>query len=240
MIKKLIFLLGILTFNWGYSQNIKLEGIVKDTLGNPLEMANIMVINQATKAMDGYAITNEEGKFQISVKSNSTYQLKVSFIGFQAFNQEFTTNTENIRKVITLKEGGVLLKGVEIVQEMPVSISGDTIVYNADSFKTGTERKLEDVLKKLPGVQVNEDGEIEVEGRKVTQLLVEGKKFFEGDTKIGSKNIPSIAVATSETLFARSLAASACPLIYPAFIRSIASRASSIVKFSGSNPSTIK
>ena len=52
MIKKLIFLLGILTFNWGYSQNIKLEGIVKDTLGNPLEMANIMVINQATKAME--------------------------------------------------------------------------------------------------------------------------------------------------------------------------------------------
>ena len=200
MIKKLIFLLGILTFNWGYSQNIKLEGIVKDTLGNPLEMANIMVINQATKAMDGYAITNEEGKFQISVKSNSTYQLKVSFIGFQAFNQEFTTNTENIRKVITLKEGGVLLKGVEIVQEMPVSISGDTIVYNADSFKTGTERKLEDVLKKLPGVQVNEDGEIEVEGRKVTQLLVEGKKFFEGDTKIGSKNIPSDAVDKVQVL----------------------------------------
>ena len=200
MIKKIVFVLSILIFSFGYSQNIKIEGIVQDTLGNPLEMANIMLVNQATKGMDGYAISNEQGKFQISIKSNTTYQLKVSFIGFQAFNQEFTTTTENIRKVITLKEGGVLLNDVEIVQEMPVSISGDTIIYNADSFKTGTERKLEDVLKKLPGVQVNEDGEIEVEGRKVTQLLVEGKKFFEGDTKIGSKNIPSDAVDKVQVL----------------------------------------
>src|SRR5690606_16669669 len=179
---------------------IKLEGIVQDTIGKPLEMANVMVINQETKAMDGYAITNENGRFQISLKANTTYQIKVSFIGFQPLNKELITGSENVRQVLTLKEGGFMLDGVEVVQEMPVSISGDTIIYNADSFKTGTEQKLEDILKKLPGVQVNEDGEVEVEGRKVTQLLVEGKKFFEGDTKIGSKNIPSDAVDKVQVL----------------------------------------
>ena len=137
-------------------------------------LLSVMVINQETKAMDGYAISNEQGKFQISLKANSTYQIKVSFLGFQSQNIELVTGTENIRKVFALKEGGMMLDGVEVVQEMPVTISGDTIIYNADSFKTGTEQKLEDILKKLPGVQVNEDGEIEVEGRKVTQLLVEG------------------------------------------------------------------
>jgi hypothetical protein len=200
MIKKLFVVLLFVTSYLTTAQNIKLEGIVQDTIGNPLEMANVMVINQETKAMDGYAISNEQGKFQISLKANSTYQIKVSFLGYQPLNIELITGTENIRKVLALKEGGMMLDGVEVVQEMPVSISGDTIIYNADSFKTGTEQKLEDILKKLPGVQVNEDGEIEVEGRKVTQLLVEGKKFFEGDTKIGSKNIPSDAVDKVQVL----------------------------------------
>ena len=200
MIKKLFVVLLFVTSYFTTAQNIKLEGIVQDTIGNPLEMANVMVINQETKAMDGYAISNEQGKFQISLKTNSTYQIKVSFLGFQTQNIELVTGTENIRKVFALKEGGMMLDGVEVVQEMPVTISGDTIIYNADSFKTGTEQKLEDILKKLPGVQVNEDGEIEVEGRKVTQLLVEGKKFFEGDTKIGSKNIPSDAVDKVQVL----------------------------------------
>ena len=83
---------------------------------------------------------------------------------------------------------------------MPVSIKGDTIVYNADSFKSGTERKLEDVLKKLPGVEVNSDGEIEVEGKKVTKLMVEGKDFFDGDTKLGVKNIPADAIDKVQVL----------------------------------------
>ena len=200
MIKKLFVVLLFAISYFTTAQNIKLEGIVQDTIGNPLEMANVMVINQETKAMDGYAISNEQGKFQISLKANSTYQIKVSFLGYQPLNIELITGTENIRKVLALKEGGMMLDGVEVVQEMPVSISGDTIIYNADSFKTGTEQKLEDILKKLPGVQVNEDGEIEVEGRRVTQLLVEGKKFFEGDTKIGSKNIPSDAVDKVQVL----------------------------------------
>lgn len=200
MIKKLFVVLFFATSFFATAQNIKLEGIVQDTIGNPLEMANVMVINQETKAMDGYAISNEQGKFQISLKANTTYLLKVSFLGFQPLNIELVTKTENIKKALTLKEGGLMLDGVEVVQEMPVSISGDTIIYNADSFKTGTEQKLEDILKKLPGVQVNEEGEVEVEGRKVTQLLVEGKKFFEGDTKIGSKNIPSDAVDKVQVL----------------------------------------
>ena len=83
---------------------------------------------------------------------------------------------------------------------MPVSIKGDTIVYNADSFKSGTERKLEDLLKKLPGVEVNADGEVEVEGKKVTKLMVEGKDFFDGDTKLGVKNIPADAIDKIQVL----------------------------------------
>lgn len=199
MSKYYFFLLLFISFS-AQSQNIRFEGTVQDTLKKPLEMANVMAINQETKALDGYGITNDKGKFQLNLKTNSTYKIKISYIGFQSLELDIQTKEENIQRTVVLKEGGIQLEGVEIVQEMPVSIKGDTLIYNADSFKTGTEQKLEDILKKLPGVEVNADGEIEVEGRKVTQLLVEGKKFFEGDTKLGSKNIPSDAVDKVQVL----------------------------------------
>jgi len=199
--KKIFFLLAFLCFSFiSHSQNIKLEGVVQDTLGKPLEMANVMAINQATKGMDGYGITNDNGRFQLSLKQDSKYILKISYLGFKSLDVEVTTGSEPMYKTIKLKSGGIDLDGVEVVQVMPVSVRGDTLIYNADSFKTGTERKLEDILKKLPGVEVNADGEIEVEGKKVTQILVDGKKFFEGDTKLGSKNIPSDAVDKIQVL----------------------------------------
>ena len=88
-----------------------------------------------------------------------------------------------IFKIISLEEG-TMLEQVEIVREMPVSIKGDTIVYNADSFKSGTERKLEDILKKLPGITVQKDGTIKAHGKTIDKLLVEGEDIFNQNYKI--------------------------------------------------------
>ncbi|WP_412465045.1 carboxypeptidase-like regulatory domain-containing protein [Flavobacterium mekongense] len=192
----LLFLISANTF----AQTVKLEGTVQDNAKNPLEMANVMAVNQATKAMDAYAITNDKGKFVLNLKPNTTYTIKLSYLGMQNKEITITTQTQNITQNITMESGGIELDGVEIVREMPVSIKGDTIVYNADSFKSGTERKLEDVLKKLPGVEVNADGEVEVEGKKVSKLMVEGKDFFDGDTKLGVKNIPADAIDKVQVL----------------------------------------
>ena len=183
-----------------FAQSVKLEGLITDSKTVGLEMANVMAVNKATKAMDSYAITNDKGKFLLNLKPNTTYSLKISYLGMQNKELEITTTSENSIKNIALEEGGIELDGVEIVREMPVSIKGDTIVYNADSFKSGTERKLEDILKKLPGVEVNANGEIEVEGKKVSKLMVEGKDFFDGDTKLGVKNIPADAIDKIQVL----------------------------------------
>ena len=183
-----------------YSQSVKLEGIVSDNKNVALEMVNVMAVNNATKAMDSYAITNDKGKYALNLKPNTSYSIKISFLGMQSKEIDIVTTTLGITKNVVLEDGAVELDGVEIIREMPVSIKGDTIVYNADSFKSGTERKLEDVLKKLPGVEVNADGEIEVEGKKVTKLMVEGKDFFDGDTKLGVKNIPADAIDKIQVL----------------------------------------
>lgn len=194
-----IFLFSLVAFA-ANSQNIRFDGYVTDSEIVGLEMANVMAVNAENGAMEAYAITNGRGRFLLNLKSNSTYTVKVSYLGMKNKEVSVRTSTENITQNIMLEEGGFELDGVEIVREMPVSISGDTIIYNADSFKTGTERKLEDVLKKLPGVQVNADGEVEVEGKRVTKLMVEGKDFFDGDTKLGVKNIPADAIDKIQVL----------------------------------------
>lgn len=183
-----------------FAQSVRFDGFIQDEQKNPLEMANIMAINNATKAMDSYGITNDKGKFQLTLKPNTSYTIKVSYLGMKSKEISVSTATQNIVQNIVMDGTGIELEGVEIVREMPVSIKGDTIVYNADSFKSGTERKLEDVLKKLPGVEVNADGQIEVEGKKVSKLMVEGKDFFDGDTKLGVKNIPADAIDKIQVL----------------------------------------
>ena len=197
--KKLFFIIFLFSF-FSFSQNIKLEGFIQDNSKNGLEMANVMAVNQVNKAMDAYAITNDKGRFSLNLKENTTYAIKVSYLGMQSKEVIVTAKTENISQNIILENSENQLNEVEVVREMPVSIKGDTIIYNADSFKTGTERKLEDVLKKLPGIVVNKDGEIEVEGKKVQKLMVEGKDFFDGDTKLGVKNIPADAIDKIQVL----------------------------------------
>ncbi len=113
--------------------------------------------------------------------------------------ERLETLTSDLTKDFILQEDN-LLDEVELTYEMPVTVSGDTLTYNADSFNKGTERKLEDVLENLPGVEINDDGQVEVEGKVVTKVMVEGKDFFDGDSKLATKNIPSNAVDKVQVL----------------------------------------
>ncbi|MGG7034098.1 MAG: carboxypeptidase regulatory-like domain-containing protein [Flavobacterium sp.] len=198
--KKTLSILALLITTLGLAQNIRFEGFIQDTSKNPLETANVIAINLGTKSMDAYGITNNKGKFSLVLNAKATYEISVSFMGYKTKMISIVTSGENIVRNVILEQGAIDLDGVEIVREMPVSIKGDTIVYNADSFKSGTERKLEDVLKKLPGVEVDADGGIKVEGKSVSKLMVEGKDFFDGDTKLGVKNIPADAIEKVQVL----------------------------------------
>lgn len=178
---------------------IKFEGVITDSLKMPLELANVVAIDSETKGLAAYGITNTDGKFTLDLKKNKSYDLKISFIGMNTIDEVLIVQESDIVKNYILKSES-LLDAVEITYEMPVTIKGDTLTYNADSFNTGTERKLEDVLKNLPGVEINEDGQVEVEGKVVNKLMVNGKDFFDGDSKLATKNIPSNAVDKIQVL----------------------------------------
>lgn len=185
-----------------FSQEIKLSGIVKDSIGNTLEAANIIALNKETNTLKSYSITNEKGEYQLQLNKGSDYNLKVSFIGYNSISLDVTPAIYKgeIIKDFTLYEDNSQLDEVLLTYEMPVTINNDTIVYNSDSFKTGTEKKLGDVLKNLPGVEINADGQIEVEGKQVMKVMIEGKDFFDGDSKLAAENIPSDAVDKIEVI----------------------------------------
>jgi len=190
----ILLLVGCATFS-----QVKIEGVVKDSIGNPLELANVIAINQQTNKLDAYGITSEQGRYKLSLEKNTDYKIQVSYIGMKTSDASISTKEEAITKDFTLENDNALDE-VELIYEMPVTVKGDTLIYNADSFNTGTERKLEDVLKNLPGVEINADGQIEVEGKVVSKVMVEGKDFFDGDSKLATKNIPANAVDKVQVL----------------------------------------
>ncbi len=196
--KKIVLLLCLVAAGSSFAQ-IKMQGVVKDSIGTPLELANVIAINQETNGLESYAVTNDKGKYVLALGKNGKYKVQISYIGLKSHDEIITTTEVDITKDFTLMPDNSL-DAVELTYEMPVTVKGDTIVYNADSFKNGSERKLEDVLEKLPGVEINDDGQIEVEGKTVSKLMVNGKDFFDGDTKLATKNIPSNAVDKVQVL----------------------------------------
>ena len=181
-----------------FSQS-SLSGSIKDSSGYPIMGANVIAVNNETNILDGFGISNENGYFSINLKNGTEFNIKITFIGFKPVEFNTTLNSDTVKDFV-LEEQSEALDAVEIVYEMPVEIRGDTIVYSADAFNTGTEKKLADVLKNLPGVEVNEDGRIEVEGQEVRKIQIEGKDFFDGDTKLAAQNLPAKAVGKIEVL----------------------------------------
>ena len=170
---------------------------MRDSLNKPLNTSSLVAINQDTKALDAYTITEEDGVFSLKLQPQKKYKIQVSALGLQTINDLLETQEGDIKKEYVLRSE-ILLD--EVVVKMPVVVRGDTLIYDADSFKNGSERKLEDIIDKLPGVEINDNGQIEVEGKVVNKLMVNGKDFFEGDTKIATKNIPSSTVDKIQVL----------------------------------------
>ena len=196
MTQNKLFFIFFLVYSISFGQ-IKIKGIVSDSLEIPLQAASIVAINNTSNSLEAYALTDENGYYNLNVNESTTYKIQVSSIGLMTVNDIIEASKEDILKNYTLRADIIL---DEVIVKLPIEVRGDTLIYNADSFKNGSERKLEDIIDKLPGVEINDSGQIEVEGKVVNKLMVNGKDFFDGDTKVGTKNIPSSAVDKIQVL----------------------------------------
>ncbi len=192
MIKeKIAIVFCVFISTWAFSQSIEIKGVVKDSLQNALAYVNVIAKPIDTAKNLKFAITDDDGNYRIELIKNEAYIISVSYLGYKTASFKFTA-TKNIIKNFKLSEAPNQLK--EITIELPVMVKEDTITYNTSKFVTGDERKLKNILKKLPGVEVDKNGNVTVQGKKITKMLVEGKKFFGGNSKLAVENIPANAV----------------------------------------------
>lgn len=182
-----------------HGQDVRLEGQVLDTIKNPIPFTNIIATPLVQNLHSTFAITNTEGHYKLNLQKSISYRIEISHLGFS--NKVDTLNIDqNTNKTYVLEESLETLDQILIKQKMAVIVKKDTIIYRTDHFKTGEERKLREVLKKLPGVEVDREGNVKVNGKKVTKLMVEGKTFFTGDAKLAVNNIPADVVDEIEAL----------------------------------------
>ena len=181
------------------AQTITLQGKVSDSLQQPLQYANILAVPVADNIDVTFAITNQDGNYKLQLEKNQNYTVTTSFLGFLPNVEDVNLDKDTSNNII-LKENLDQLDEVTITYTPPMVVKKDTIVYLTDKFVTGEERKLKDVLKKLPGVDVDRSGNVTVNGTKVTKVLVENKTFFTGDSKLAVNNIPADAVDKVEVL----------------------------------------
>ena len=191
-IKLIIFFL--LTYS-GFSQTI-LKGTVKDSLQMPLSFANVIAKPQDSVSNLKFSITDESGYYELELKKGS-YIISVSYLGFDTFSFKYSSIKNRTQNII-LKAQKTRLE--EVLIKLPVTVKQDTITYNIEKFVTGSERKLKNVLNKLPGIEVDKKGNIKVQGKEVTTMLVEGKDFFGGGSKLAVNNIPANAIDKIEVI----------------------------------------
>ncbi len=191
--KILQYILLFISIN-SFAQEFTIKGKVTDSLKQPVVFANLMAEAQNVQLAPVFAMTDDNGNYQLHLLKKYAYKVKVLSMGYKPMVFQVDSLSNDIVKNIVLYEQQNQLEEVVITADMPVKIQGDSIVYKTDKFKTGEERKLKDVLKKLPGVEVDKNGGVTVMGKKVSKVLVEGKEFFGGGTKLAVENIPADAV----------------------------------------------
>lgn len=173
-----------------------IKGKLVDSTGkNPLGLATVTVFEAADTALVTYRLSNPEGEFRVpGLPLHKALRMIVTYSGFDALRKEFTLATDQALDMgtISLSPTSKSLDEVIVMAERPpVTVRKDTIEFNATSFKTLPTALVEDLLRKLPGVQVDRDGNITANGKRVNRILVDGKSFFGDDPKMATRNLPA-------------------------------------------------
>ncbi|MFH6995228.1 carboxypeptidase-like regulatory domain-containing protein [Flavobacterium sp. FlaQc-48] len=188
-------------FSLSYSQTRTFVGIVSDETLKPLESANVIAKPLQEKANLKFAIADNKGRYRLELEKEVKYEITVSYIGYVEEVFILESSSDITIHDFRLKATGENLKEIVIKHEFkPIVVKKDTLVFDVNSFANGNERKMKEILEKLPGVEVDKNGTVTVQGKKVTKMLVEGKSFFGGGSKLAVENIPADALDKIEVI----------------------------------------
>lgn len=190
----LVFVLATMTMVLAFAGNI--TGTVVDGGDkSALAQCTVRLLMARDSAFVKGVASDADGKFSFSGVKNGKYVLQFSFIGYETLNKEVsvTSSAPNVRLgEVEMKENTVMLKETVVLgAKTEIKVMEDTVEYNADAYRTQPNSVVEDLLKRLPGVEVDSDGKITAHGKEVKKILVDGKEFFADDPKVATKNLPT-------------------------------------------------
>ncbi len=184
------------------AQNRQITGTLvdKDTK-DAMVQSTVQLLKTDSTFVTG-AISDENGKFSITAPKDGKYLLKISSVGYSTTVKqiELTADKDLSLGTVDMKTDAVMLKGATVMgQAMKVTVKEDTFIYNASAYRTPEGSVVEELVKRLPGAQIDDSGKITVNGKEVKKILVDGKEFMTGDTQTALKNLPTSIVDRIKT-----------------------------------------
>jgi hypothetical protein len=194
----LLFFIGVLSAFAQLPNRATIKGTIRDTTGNAAAFATVMLLNPGDSTLVNYTQSTVDGAFTFNNVKNSDYLLKVSHISFLPLQTYVKASEKEINDLGIVIIKPILAELMEVVirtAKAPLMIKGDTIEYDATMFKVPPGSTVEDLLKRLPGIEVDANGNIKTQGKDVKRVYVDGKSFFGDDPKNATKNLDAEAIS---------------------------------------------
>lgn len=193
----LLIIFSIVSFNvaaQSEDRGLTVSGSVQDAdLKEPMIQATVQLFRQRDSTFVGGTVTDIRGNFSLEAPANGIYRLKISSVGYQPIQREVTLRRNQSMDLGTLlisPDAVILKEAVVTGRAAQVIVKKDTLVYNPDAYRTPEGSPIEELIKRMPGAEVDEDGNITVNGKKIEKILVDGKEFMLGDVETALKNLP--------------------------------------------------
>ncbi len=196
MKKFYILMMMVMATATAMAQKYSVTGTVMDgALNETLPGAAVVLLNPKDSSQVAGVATGTDGKFNVQTSKTGTYLVRFSFMGYITQYKTVTLSKSKSTVsvgTVTLNEDAKVMREAQVTAKLAqVEMAEDTFVYNADAFRLPEGSNLEELVKKLPGAEVSDDGTITINGKTVSKIMVEGKEFFDSDTKMAMKNLPS-------------------------------------------------
>ena len=194
------------TLGWGQNRQISGQVVDRDTK-DPIPQVTIQLLSAADSAFVAGTLTEDDGAFRLNASENGRYILRFTSVGYQREHRNITIkDTVNVDLgTVVMGADAIMLKNTTVTaQAVRVTVVEDTTIYNAAAYRTPEGSVVEELVKKLPGAEVSDDGTVTINGKRVKKVKVDGKEFMTGDTKTAMKNLPTSIVDKVKTYDERS------------------------------------
>ncbi|WP_339755098.1 TonB-dependent receptor domain-containing protein [Algoriphagus aquimarinus] len=191
-------LLAAITFASHAQSKLTIRGVVKDTTNVPLDYTSVLLLSPKDSALVAYTLTNKDGEYQFKNVEKQPLLIKATYMGYLPIQKELVLPATGDLEVDEIQLMPILQELYEVVvkaAKAPLMMRGDTLEYDASKFKVPPGASLEELLRKLPGIEIDKDGNIVAQGQQVQKVTVDGRRFFGGNTKMATQNLNAESIS---------------------------------------------